>query len=39
VAAAFGLVIYYWALSVSLTGEQIEQMIGEVVLPEEAGIV
>jgi hypothetical protein len=39
VVAAFGLVIYYWALSVSLTRQQIEQMIGEVVIPEEEGVV
>jgi amino acid transporter len=39
VVAAFTLVIYYWALSVSLTRQQIEQMIGEVVIPEEEGIV
>ena len=39
VVAAFGLVIYDWALSVSLTPQQIEQMIGEVVIPEEEGVV
>ncbi len=38
VVAAFGLLIYYWALSVSLSTQQIEQLIGEVVIPEEAGI-
>jgi amino acid transporter len=38
VVAAFGLLIYYWALSVSLTTRQIEQLIGEVVIPEEEGI-
>jgi amino acid transporter len=31
----FALVIYYWAMSVALTSEQIEQMINEVVVPEE----
>jgi hypothetical protein len=30
VVAAFGLLISYWALSVSLTTRQIEQLIGEV---------
>jgi amino acid transporter len=35
VVAAFSLLIYYWALSVSLTTRQIEQLIGEVVIPEE----
>ena len=39
VVAAFSLLIYYWALSVSLTSQQIEQLIGEVVIPEEAGIL
>jgi amino acid transporter len=39
VVAAFSLLIYYWALSVSLTSQQIEQLIGEVVIPEEEGIV
>jgi amino acid transporter len=38
VVAAFGLLIYYWALSVSLTTRQIEQLIGEVVIPEEEGV-
>ena len=39
VVAAFGLLIYYWALAVSLTTQQIEQLIGEVVIPEEEGIL
>ena len=33
--AAFSLLIYYWALAVSLPREQIEAMVTEVVLPEE----
>jgi amino acid transporter len=36
--AAFSLVIYYWALSVSLKKELIEEMLEEVVLPEEEGL-
>ena len=36
--AAFSLVIYYWALSVSLREELIEEMLEEVVLPEEEGL-
>jgi amino acid transporter len=39
VVAAFSLLVYYWALAVSLTTQQIEWLIGEVVIPEEAGIV
>jgi amino acid transporter len=38
VVAAFSLVIYYWALQVALSREQIEAMINEVVLPEEEGL-
>jgi amino acid transporter len=33
--AIFSAVIYYWALAVALPSERIEQMIGDVVLPEE----
>jgi amino acid transporter len=36
--AIFSVVIYYWAMAVALPRERIEQMIGEVVLPEEEGI-
>jgi amino acid transporter len=36
--AVFSLVIYYWALSVSLRKELIEEMLEEVVLPEEEGL-
>lgn len=39
VVAAFSLLVYYWVLAVSLTTQQIERLIGEVVIPEEAGIV
>jgi hypothetical protein len=33
-AAVFSLVIYFWAMRVALTRERIEEMIGDVVLPE-----
>jgi amino acid transporter len=36
--AVFSLVIYYWAIAVSLQREQIEEMLEEVVLPEEEGL-
>ena len=36
--AVFSLVIYYWALSVALPTEEIEEMVNEVVLPEEEGL-
>ncbi|MCU1668283.1 MAG: amino acid permease [Blastococcus sp.] len=39
VTAVFSLVIYYWALAVALPTEQIEEMINEVVLPEEETVV
>lgn len=35
VVAVWSLVIYYWAMAVALSTEQIEEMIGEVELPEE----
>ena len=35
VVAVFSLVIYYWAMAVALSTEQMEEMIGEVELPEE----
>jgi amino acid transporter len=38
VVAAFSLAIYYWAMQVALSREQIEAMINEVVLPEEEGL-
>jgi amino acid transporter len=37
--AVFSLVIYFWAMTVALTSEQIEQMINEVVVPEEPPVV
>jgi amino acid transporter len=33
--AIFSLIIYYWAMAVALPTERIEEMIGDVVLPEE----
>ena len=36
--AVFSAIIYYWALAVSLDTERIEDMIGEVVLPEEGDL-
>lgn len=33
--AVWSLVVYFWAMSVALSKEAIEEMIGEVVLPEE----
>jgi amino acid transporter len=38
VVTAFSLIVYYWAMAVALPAERIEEMIGEVVLPEEAGV-
>jgi amino acid transporter len=38
VVAVFSLVIYYWAMAVSLSTEEIEEMVSEVVLPEEDGL-
>ncbi len=34
----FSLAIFYWAMAVALSKEQIEEMISEVVLPEEEGL-
>ncbi len=36
--AIFGAAIYYWAIAVALPRERIQEMIGEVVLPEEEGL-
>jgi amino acid transporter len=36
--AVFSLVIYYWAMAVALPKEQIQSMIDQVVIPEEADI-
>ena len=38
VSAAFSLAIYYWAMAVALSSEEIEEMVTEVVLPEEEGM-
>jgi hypothetical protein len=38
VLALFSLVIYFWAMAVSLSAEDIEEMVDEVVLPEEQGL-
>jgi amino acid transporter len=38
VVAVFSVLIYFWALAVSLSKEKIEEMISEVVLPEEEGV-
>jgi amino acid transporter len=38
VVAVFSLAIYYWAMAVSLSAEEIEEMVSEVVLPEEEGL-
>jgi amino acid transporter len=34
IVAAFGLVIYYWAMQVALPRERIEEIIGDVYLPD-----
>ena len=36
--AVLSLVIYYWALAVSLSTEEIEHMVNEVVPDEEEGL-
>jgi amino acid transporter len=36
--AIFSAIIFYWAMAVALPRERIEEMIGEVVLPEEEGV-
>ncbi|WP_432937144.1 APC family permease [Kribbella sp. CA-253562] len=38
VVAAFSLVIYFWAIAVALPTDRIEQMINQVVVPEESGL-
>ncbi|WP_081683120.1 APC family permease [Marmoricola sp. URHB0036] len=38
VTVIFSAAIYYWALAVALTTEEIEEMVTEVVLPEEEGM-
>jgi amino acid transporter len=39
IVAVFALIVYYWAMAVALPADKIEEMIGEVVLPEEEGVV
>ena len=36
--AIFSVVIYFWAMAVALPTERIEEMIGDVVLPEEEDV-
>jgi amino acid transporter len=38
VVAVFSVIIYFWAIRVGLPKAQIEEMIEEVVLPEEEGV-
>jgi amino acid transporter len=38
VTVVFSVAIYYWALAVALPTEEIEEMVNEVVLPEEEGL-
>jgi hypothetical protein len=38
VVALFSFAIYYWAIAVSLSKDDIEEMLEEVVLPEEEGM-
>jgi amino acid transporter len=38
VVAVFSLIIYYWAISVALPSEKIEEMINAVVVPEEGDL-
>jgi hypothetical protein len=38
VTAIFSVAIYYWAMQVALPTEEIEEMVNEVVLPEEEGL-
>ena len=36
--AVFSLIIYFWAMHVALTTEQITEIIDDVVVPEEVGL-
>jgi hypothetical protein len=36
--AVFSVAIYFWAMQVALPTEEIEEMVNEVVLPEEEGL-
>jgi amino acid transporter len=38
VVAVFSLIIYYWAISVALPAEKIDEMINAVVIPEEGDL-
>jgi amino acid transporter len=38
VVAVFSTAIYFWAMQVALPSEEIEEMVNEVVLPEEEGL-
>ncbi len=38
VTVVFSAAIYYWAMAVALSTEEIEEMVSEVVLPEEEGL-
>jgi len=38
VTVVFSVAIYYWAMAVALPTEEIEEMVNEVVLPEEEGL-
>ena len=38
VTVIFSAAIYYWAMAVALSSEEIEEMVSEVVLPEEEGL-
>ena len=38
VTVIFSALIYYWAMAVALSSEEIEEMVSEVVLPEEEGL-
>ena len=38
VTVVFSAAIYYWAMAVALSSEEIEEMVSEVVLPEEEGL-
>jgi hypothetical protein len=38
VVAVFSLAIYFWALAVALPTEQIQRMVDQVVVPEEANL-
>ena len=38
VTVIFSAAIFYWAMAVALPAEEIEEMVSEVVLPEEEGL-